>query len=736
MPGGGACPESLPPAPGSVPGGARRRRFWRFAALVPRFHLDPCPGLGWPPPVMRVLGALGPLILVAFLYFATFPYHRGLNNPNEMTRVYLTVALVDDGSFSIDGPVRRFGNVEDKALREGRLYSSKAPLQSLVGVPFYAAARKLGFFENQDKRSITFFLRVVGSMLPAVLFLFVLLAFLKRRAERAGLPEGSATPYWVAAAVGSMLYPYGITYSGHLWTALSTGMVFLLYPSLADPGLRRARFRRRSLLLGFFAVAAPFAEYTAVLFVVPLLAALFLRTGGWSRKAELVLWAGLGGLLPAAAGLYAHHEMWGSAVKTGYSFLENKSFAEAHAVGFFGISLPRPTVFLRALFGAEAGLLFYSPHLVLGFFGLAAALRRRGPSVTSLPASLAVASSFALLFELYFISAHSNWRGGWTVGPRYIIPVVVPLVVYGLETLKTRGARVLFPALAGLSVLNTGFAAALYPHLSEVYLNPLVTFLWPSYRDGYASYGLAHRLGLEGGAANLVHVLPLLALMVYPLGARALRSRAALLVFLGAVPLAVLGMFQIPERDPLAALKENERLWGFWEPKPKAPGPSGRIFHGEREWRRIQVEAEAPDGRIEPCRRQSARGPGCFYGPEGWHRFGPEHLEVGGQWRSLLFLHPMRGQTVRARLAVPEAAARVRLSYGLTDAAVRSANPHPVHLRLLQGAAVLAEVDLAAMGLHQLEHTLSGTAALTLELTVADDGARVFGFDLEIFQAR
>lgn len=681
---------------------------------------------------MRAASRLWPLLLVAFLYFATFPYHRGLNNPNEMTRVYLTVAIVDEGSFSIDGPVRRFGDVEDKALREGRLYSSKAPLQSLVGVPFYAAARQAGLFESQDKRHITSFLRVVGSMLPAVLFLLVLFEFLRRRAARLGLPEGAATALWVAAAVGSMLYPYGITYSGHLWTALCTGMVFLLYPSLADPGLRRPRFRRRAMLLGFFAVAAPFAEYTAVLFVVPLLAALFLCTAGWQKKSELVLWAVLGGLLPAAAGLYAHHEMWGSAVKTGYSFLENQSFAEAHAVGFFGISLPKPTVFLRALFGAESGLLFYSPFLVLGFFGLGAALRQRRPSPSGLPWSLAVASLVALVFELYFISAHSNWRGGWTVGPRYIIPVVVLLTVYGLETLRAPGARLLLPALAALSVLNTGFAAALYPHLSEVYINPLVTFLWPSYRDGYSTYGLAHLLGFEGGVANLVHVVPLLVLLLYPLVATALRPRAALVVFLALVPLALFGMSLIPERDPLAALKENERLFGFWEPKPAAAGPKGRIFHGERDWRRIQVEAEAQDGRVEPCRFRPARGPGCFYGPQGWHRFGPEHLEVGAVWRSLLFLHPIAGQTVRARIVVPKEAVRARLRYGLTDAAARSANPHPVHLRLLQGKTVLAETDLKAMGLHTLEPTLSGTTALQLELTVENDGARVFGFDLEL----
>ncbi len=682
---------------------------------------------------MAAVGRLWAPLLVAFLYFATFPYHQGLNNPNEMTRVYLTVAIVDDGSFSIDGPVRRFGNVEDKAIRDGRLYSSKAPLQSLVGVPFYAAARRLGFFESQDKREVTLFLRVVGSMIPSVLFLGVLLAFLRRRTRVLGLPQGAASSVLVAVGAGSMLYPYGITYSGHLWTALTTGMVFLLYPSLAYPGLAPGKFRSRALLLGFFAVAAPFAEYTAVLLVLPLLAALFFRTRGLSKKGALVGLAVLGGLVPAAAGLYSHHEMWGSAVKTGYSFLENAAFAEAHAVGFFGISLPKPTIFLRALFGSEAGLLFYSPYLALGFVGLFGALRRRRASASGLPYSLAVASFVGLLFELYFISAHSNWRGGWTVGPRYIIPVVVLLSVYALEVLHRPSARAFFPALAGLSILNTGFAAALYPHLSEVYMNPLITFLWPSYRDGYSTYGLADLVGLRGGLANLVHIVPLLILSIHGLLAAATRSRRAAQLFLLVVPLAIVGMAQIPERDALAAERENERLWGFWEPTPLALHPEGRIFHGQREWRRIQVQAEHPDRRIERCRFDGKRGPGCYYGPEGWHHFGPEHLEVGGKWRPLLFLHPIRGQTVRAWIRVPKNATKAVFSFGLTDAAVRSPNPHPLHLRLLQGKRLLHELDLKAAGLLTLEPTLSGTAALTLELTTADDGARVFGFDVELF---
>src|SRR5438067_13201052 len=94
---------------------------------------EPEPGL------LRAL----PFALVAFLYVATWPFHHGLNNPNEMVRVYMTRAMVEHHTQVIERVIDEWGMVDDKAIRDGKLYSSKAPLQSLAGIPAYWLLRKL-----------------------------------------------------------------------------------------------------------------------------------------------------------------------------------------------------------------------------------------------------------------------------------------------------------------------------------------------------------------------------------------------------------------------------------------------------------------------------------------------------------------------------------------------------------------------------------------------------------------
>src|SRR5512147_3190989 len=67
---------------------------------------------------------LGVLVLVLLGYTRMFPE---VSVPNERTRVYLTMAMVDQGSLSIDEPMHRFGPLLDRAKRDGRYYTDKAP---------------------------------------------------------------------------------------------------------------------------------------------------------------------------------------------------------------------------------------------------------------------------------------------------------------------------------------------------------------------------------------------------------------------------------------------------------------------------------------------------------------------------------------------------------------------------------------------------------------------------------
>jgi hypothetical protein len=531
---------------------------------------------------------LWPYALVAFLYFGTWPFHHGLNNPNEMVRVYMTRAIVKHRTLSIDAVVREWGPVDDKAIRQGRLYAAKAPLQSLVGVPVYRWM--IGAGSALDKRTITTRLRRWSSTLPALAFACLLMSWSQRRALALGAPAKVGTALGLSLALGTMLYPYALTFTGHALAAATAGGVYLGAIGLSRLEPRTSAWCALAALTGALAAAAPFAEYPAALVAAPsLLAAVWVTRP--ENRLDLLGWLAAGAAGPLALGLSVHWLSWGSPLKTAYGFLENRAYIEVHREGLFGVGIPRLESLAGALLSPATGLLFYSPILLVGLVAmLAVALgedRRARPGmpprevfVTGTPPldrRLAVAALVGCLLELLFIAGHRGWRGGWTLGPRYIIPVVPLLGVWTIEALAWPTARWVVPPLAAAAILITGPAAALYPHLSDVYTNPLGTFLWASYREGWGTYGLAQSLGLTGHAANLVHLAPLLGAALYAAFANvsargvaaslALRRIAAVgLPTIATLGLVLWGISRIGEQDPVAAARENDRLWSFWEP--------------------------------------------------------------------------------------------------------------------------------------------------------------------------
>lgn len=697
----------------------------------------------------RLLGGW-PYALVTFLYFATWPFHHGLNNPNEMVRVYMTRAEVLHGSPVIDPVIREWGGVDDKAVRDGKLYSSKAPLQSLVGVPIYRWL--IGEASQLDKRLITTRLRRFGSVLPGLLFAGVLIAWSRHRARELGARGGSGTALGLTLALGTMLYPYALTFTGHIWAALSAGGAYLgvVLLSRATPGM--TGWRALALITGFLGALAPFAEYPAALLALPALLGGLWVTRGWRRRGELAGLLALGGALPFAIGLWAHQQSWGSPFKTGYSFLENTAYVAVHHGGFFGVGAPKLVAFAGALFSPGTGLFFYSPVLVIGLVSaivLAIQGRLRAQDEISLPSEgasaappidrrLALAALIGCGAEFLFIAGHAGWRGGWTVGPRYIIAVAPVLGLWVIEAMRWQWARRAVPLLAAASIAITAPAAALYPHLSDVYTNPIVTFLWPSYARGESSYGLAHSLGLHGHAANAAHLVPIALAVLYAGLAGSLSSVrealwAALRLVLGLALIALL-MTRISEQDAGAAARENERLWGFWEPHRPAETPPGLLFRARDRWQTIRVESVSPEGVVRPCTTTPGESDRCSYADQPWQHFAPETLELDGARRPILFLHPVQGWVVRATIPLDPRTRRAVLRYGLADASVASTNTTPVEITVAQRARTLSQAQATNVrGLQALELPLTSTAPLTLELRSANDGARVFGFDLELY---
>ena len=709
-----------------------------------------------------------PYALILGLYTVTSPYHRGLNNPNEMVRVYMTKAWVETGRFAIGSVVREWGPVDDKAIRSGELYSSKAPLQSLVGIPAYAVApHVLELLESPvNKRTLTWVVRLFGASIFGIGFSWTLLAWCRRRSIELGADPAYGTTIGLGLALGTMIYPYSITFTGHGLAALTAGGCYLAVVAISRSAPGSAPWIRAAIIAGALGGAAPFAEYPAALVAAPALVAAFVITPTWSGRGRLFGWLAVGGAAPFGLGLWVHHALWGHPLRTGYGFLENRAYVEVHGEGFFGVSFPKLDALIGSLFSAGTGLFFFSPLLIAGavavVFALAAPKRFFGADPRAEPAppiarSLAVAAAVGVMASLYFISAHRGWRGGWTVGPRYIVAVAPLLGIWTIESLRLPRTRPLVAGLTGLAIVTSGFPAALYPHLSDVFTNPLRSFVWPSYASGHMTYGLGHTLGLQGWAANAVHAVPLVGAILFCL-ATGMRSYAAsqpsarsrrgpkrprlVAVTMTLAPLAVgvLLVSTIPERDPAAAQAETWRLWGFWEPVGPDDGPKpparrsrpGRVFHGRRAYRQMIVNVISDSGRR---RCAPFQGRFCAYGDQPWQRFGPERLTMAGNAEDVLFLHPIAGRQVRVTWSVPDDAKTMVLYYGMADASIGAANPHPIRLTLHQGEAKLADLQVElAHGLRSLEVRLADTQRIHLTTEVVEDGARVFGFDVELFR--
>lgn len=667
-------------------------------------------------------------LIAAFCFVATSPYHAGLNNPNEMVRVYMSRSIAHHQTLSIDPVLKQWGPVDDKATRQGRMYSSKAPLHSLIGVP---AAWILAKWEAARgaplaKRTYTHVLRYLGGALWAA-FAALGLFFALRRIEpaRANL----VLPFLLAILLGTMIYPYALTFTGHIWTALLVAAVAIDCAPRFIPGApSRAWTGPRLARIGCAGTAAVFAEYPAALAVGPLILGALLAPG--SDRRRRILPVALGAAPPLALGLATHWAAWGAPWRTGYSFLENRAYVKVHASGFFGIAWPKPDVLLQVLFSPDTGLFFFSPVLLIGVYGLFHMLRRRGAERI-----FAVSAALAVLLKLAFISGHSGWRGGWTLGPRYIIAIVPILGLTGaLFLLSTdrvsKRLRFCTATTSGLSILATGFAAAIYPHLSDVFANPLATFVAPSYVAGFHSYGIAHSLSLR--AANLPHVAALSAALVLTACPflhvpRAHRWMAAvgLTWVIGAFAVAV-----IPEAHPDAAAKERARLWGFWEPALASPdwpeAPS--VWQLRAHWRDAEVSVNGP--ALGP-RRCAPRADHCVYGDRPWQRFGPEVLQVRGRHTPTLQIHPVAGARLVLRLPVPADASGFALRAALTDAATRSANHSPVKLACRSGLHEAIDWSLGnTPGFQTGQASLSPKAEwVVCTLETQNDGQRVVAID-------
>ena len=401
------------------------------------------------------------LLLVLLSYLLFFPYYPRLHSANELSRLYLVYALVDDKDVEITKYIQKFGDINDKSKVAQSYFSDKPPGTAFVALLPIAIARLLGFKQAIERD--LWLCRLASGILPV----FLLLLLIRKEMKELQVREETRAIFLLLAGLGTVLFPYAILFYGH---GLVAFLVFASFYLTISPSPLKAMF------LGFASSLSVATEYQSALFILPSLV-LFCST--LRHKKSLPLFFLLGALPPLVSLLLYHTYAFGSPFKTGYSFVSNPFFASVHAQGFIGVKFPRLEPFLGSLFYPSKGLLFYSPALVLGFSGLPLYFRK-------VSRSLLFHRICLVGLPILFVSSMVYWDGGWTVSQRHLTPLVPFLITpSALLFENSKITRLVSLGLILASICMISVSTIVFPHMPEYFTNPFHDLILPLLQKGY-----------------------------------------------------------------------------------------------------------------------------------------------------------------------------------------------------------------------------------------------------------
>jgi len=436
---------------------------------------------------------------LSILFSGAFP---PFTNPNELSRYESVVAAADHFTFGIDSVIPILGDHEDKSLSGGRTYSNKAPGLAFAAMPVYKLLRAAFPPPRSAGAPVFWILRVLTVSLLCV-------GALARLARRLSAQIPAVAPLVLAAvAFGTPFLFFARSFFAHAWTA---ALLFLAWDAIRAG--EDAPSRRRGILLaalaGLLAGWAAISEY-AVAPVALLLAARAAGARGGRRAASFVAFAA-GAAVPLAKLAFYDAVCFGSPWVLSSAREAYPSYSQLAGKGLFGFGAPSLRVAAAYLFHPARGLLVFSPFLIWAIPGFVRWWRSREDR-----ADCALALGATVLYFV-LMTGYPNWHGGWSLGDRYLVPILFFPALALPRALTTLRARGLFGAAVVLSVGTHLLLTASWPYFPDSVPWPAATgsrwflergWIAPSLLDGIPGGGWAAlALGAGGGAVSLVLAL-------------------------------------------------------------------------------------------------------------------------------------------------------------------------------------------------------------------------------------
>ena len=362
---------------------------------------------------------------------------------NDIARTATVESLVERGTWTIDGsPWLEL--TKDKVFLNGRFYSDKMPLLSLIGAGVYAVAR-FGWGESLapgcGHSCAYFWLAFILAGIPAALMIWLFFEF----ARHVGAPMWSAFIGTLAFGLGTMIFPYALVFNHHVPAAASLFASFYLLTT-------RGASRAASFAAGLLAALAISFDVLSGITAASLLGIALVR-----QRRQFV-WVLAGALIPLAITALLDYQIARTIIPP-YMITNGYDYpGSAFPATFGGNGTPDDyAAYAFRMFLGGQGLFAYNPLLLFALIGAFGVAVTRGHA-------LRVEAVFILigfiLLALYLALFTGN-LGGTAYGERWYvaaIPVLFSFIFFipplGSSTWKSV-AWILFLPLLALSIFST-----------------------------------------------------------------------------------------------------------------------------------------------------------------------------------------------------------------------------------------------------------------------------------------
>ncbi len=444
---------------------------------------------------------------------------------SQNSRLDLVLAVVDKGTLKINDYVHNTG---DYAHFEDNYYSDKAPGNAFLGMTVYWAVRPIlqsapvqsllnriannpAFSDTLNKSSnglisdsiynatVLYAITVVIISIPAALLGLILFHFLMELGVRPLQSVIAVLIYGLATTA----FTYGGAFYSHQLVAFLLFTAFYIVFEIKQRKLPAYWVVLSGFMLGFsliteyptFLIAAAIAIYTLII--------LFKMLHG--RSSLWFVGYILAGLIPGLLMMLHNWAIFHTPLPVGYEYSE--LYTDIHSTGFLSLTFPRPDALWGITFSPYRGLFFVAPVLLLGMLGFWSWWSSR------IFRSEFVICIWASLSFILFNSSSVMWEGGFSVGPRYVVPML-PFFAVALGLFISRWSakwwgRLLLIVLTIWSVIVT-WAETIggqgYPPWDT---NPFFDYSLPNIAAG----NIARNLGMAIGLKGITSLLPLLLIL-------------------------------------------------------------------------------------------------------------------------------------------------------------------------------------------------------------------------------